>query len=58
MVLMAKLTPLESERLDVAELAMHRLLQAYKLKPRKGNALSHLHGLEQTMNLLSVMRLK
>jgi len=58
MVLMAKLTPVEREQLEVADLHLNRFLRTFKLKERKGKARAHLQGLETAANLLDIMRLK
>lgn len=55
---MAKLTPLEREQLEVADLHLSRFLRTFKLKHRKGKDLAHLQGLETAANLLDIMRLK
>lgn len=54
---MAKLTPLEAERLDVAEAMLGRFLRLYKTKERKGKALTQLQNLETLANLMSAMRI-
>jgi hypothetical protein len=55
---MAKLTPVEREQLEVADLHLNRFLRTFKLKNRKGKDLAHLKGLETAANLLDIMRLK
>lgn len=55
---MAKLTPLEREQLEVADLHLNRFLRTFKLKACKGADRAHLQGLENAANLLDVMRLK
>jgi len=55
---MPKLTPVEREQLEVADLHLNRLLRTFKLKNRTGKDLEHLKGLETAANLLDVMRLK
>lgn len=54
---MAKLTPVEREQLEIADLHLNRFLRTFKMKERKGVARSHLQGLEQAANLLNLMRL-
>lgn len=54
---MAKLTPVEQEQLDVADIHLQRFLRTFKTKARKGKDLEHLRGLESAANLLMVMRL-
>jgi len=54
---MAKLTPVEREQLEVADLHLQRFLRAFKAKTRKGKDLEHLRGLESAANLLAAMRL-
>lgn len=55
---MAKLTPVEQEQLEVADLHLNRFLRTFKLKERKGADRAHLQGLETAANLLNLMRLR
>jgi hypothetical protein len=55
---MAKLTPVEREQLEVADLHLNRFLRTFKMKLRKGKDLAHLQGLETAANLLNIMRMK
>lgn len=55
---MAKLTPVEREQLEVADLHLHRFLRTFKLKFRKGKDHAHLQGLETAANLLDIMKMK
>lgn len=55
---MAKLTPVEREQLEVADLHLHRFLRTFKLKERKGADRVTLERLETAANLLDIMRMK
>ena len=47
---------LADERLDVAEAALRRLLQIYKVKPRTSKDLAKLKRLETALQNLEVVR--
>jgi len=51
------LSPIERERLDVAEVALNRLTALYKAKLRRGRDLERLRHFEQACNLLAMARL-
>jgi hypothetical protein len=55
---MAKLTSVEREQLEVANIHLQRFLRSFKAKPRQGKALDHLRDLEFAVNLLAVMELE
>lgn len=51
------MTPVDQERLDVAENAVQRLLSGFKAKERQGRALRRLRAMEAALAAIHAVRL-
>jgi hypothetical protein len=54
---MAKLSPVDAERLDVAQAAVDRLLRGIKSRPLVGAAIARMRLIEQALNYIEMARL-